>query len=370
MIELIKELLCVAGGVGIGYFVARNRLEQQHHEALQKQKEDVEYFFRLKYENKLKEYNEAAKAKWYEGVKDGLPSWLTEEPELLQSAAEAAAAMGEYMGVEIDPASLAENVAETMAKSDALMKFVLAHSNTFKEQDGTTLSQAWDLFKSYTEESGSKLDLDMTSFRESLKDYFEEFNDRAMFGGNMSRNVYAGFKNEDDVPVAEPPAQAKPVFDAEPVGTAARFERPSVGALGVVNYAAISSMQKTADEPAEEPIEEVPPPAEKPSVVRTHPAAEITKEQFVKNEEGLEQYSFTYFVGDDVLANESDEPLEPSMRRQIVSQEIIQKLKVGPEAMDGATTLYIRNPKFNEGEGVEVEIERSPGKYSDEVENN
>jgi hypothetical protein len=49
----------------------------------------------------------------------------------------------------------------------------------FKAQDGTTLKQAWELYKLYCDEARtSPFRLTKIKFREELKNYFDEFHDR------------------------------------------------------------------------------------------------------------------------------------------------------------------------------------------------
>jgi len=68
VIEVVRNLACLAGGVAIGYFVAHTRLEKIFRERLYKEVDDSKEFFRLKYEKKveddekLKEANEALKS--------------------------------------------------------------------------------------------------------------------------------------------------------------------------------------------------------------------------------------------------------------------------------------------------------------------
>lgn len=89
----------------------------------------------------------------------------------------------------------------------------------------------------------------------------------------------------------------------------------------------------------------------------------ISQQAFIDNEFGFRQFSFTYFAGDDVLANEEDEPVIGPARDASVGAKIIEKLKVGREAMGGESVVYVRNRTGN----WEFEITRSDGEYSKEV---
>lgn len=88
--------------------------------------------------------------------------------------------------------------------------------------------------------------------------------------------------------------------------------------------------------------------------------AKITEEQFIKNELGYTQMSLTYFIGDDVLANASDEVLDAIARKASLGEDILKDLTVG-----GTGPIYVRN----NAERWEFDISRSAGKYSVEVGN-
>lgn len=66
---MIKYLLCAAGGVGIGYYIAHTRLEQRFHEQLDREIEEARDFYRRRFEKKAEREEEASKAlKEYQGV--------------------------------------------------------------------------------------------------------------------------------------------------------------------------------------------------------------------------------------------------------------------------------------------------------------
>lgn len=85
---------------------------------------------------------------------------------------------------------------------------------------------------------------------------------------------------------------------------------------------------------------------------------EITAEQFIANSKNHKQFSFTYFQGDGVLANEKDEALGESLIRDSLGVDILRDLKTGLD------DVYVRN----EVGKWDFEIARSSGKYSEEVE--
>lgn len=83
-----------------------------------------------------------------------------------------------------------------MMKTDAFLNYVDEHHDTFKEQDGTTLKQAWELYKIYCDEVKLPYSLTRIRFGEELKNYFEEFESRKMVDGVQVRSVYRGFKSQ------------------------------------------------------------------------------------------------------------------------------------------------------------------------------
>jgi hypothetical protein len=90
-------------------------------------------------------------------------------------------------------------------ETDAFFNFVEAHYDIFKGQNGTTLKQAWELYKAYCEEAELGYKMTMYKFREALKDYFEEFHERyTTEDGTVLRSYYLGFSGQlYKVPVNE-----------------------------------------------------------------------------------------------------------------------------------------------------------------------
>lgn len=81
-----------------------------------------------------------------------------------------------------------------MLQTNVFLNFVDEHHDIFKLKDGTTLQQAWDLYKIYCDEWKIKYPQPRIRFREELKNYFDEFEVRGMFDGAQVRSVYRGFK--------------------------------------------------------------------------------------------------------------------------------------------------------------------------------
>lgn len=82
---------------------------------------------------------------------------------------------------------------EMMYQTDAFFNFVEDNFDTFKEQDGCTLKQAWAMYKQYCDEANMGMYLPMYKFREELKNYFKDFYDRANVAGQMVRSYFSGF---------------------------------------------------------------------------------------------------------------------------------------------------------------------------------
>ena len=85
---------------------------------------------------------------------------------------------------------------DMMFQTDTFFNFVEANYYTFKEQDGTTLNQAYEMYKTYCDEALVEFKLPRHKFREELKSYFREFSDRTRYDGERCRSFYTGFLND------------------------------------------------------------------------------------------------------------------------------------------------------------------------------
>lgn len=84
----------------------------------------------------------------------------------------------------------------------------------------------------------------------------------------------------------------------------------------------------------------------------------ITNEEFFQNEPEHEQVTITYYMGDDVLADDKDGVIEDV--DTLIQRENLQLFGVGSE---DEAIVYIRNEKKT----IDFEITRSEGKYAHEV---
>jgi hypothetical protein len=82
---------------------------------------------------------------------------------------------------------------EMMLQTDIFFNFVEAHYDIFKQQDGVSLRQAYALYKEYCTDTGIERQLPQYKVREELRNYFQEFKDRATVNGDIVRSYYSGF---------------------------------------------------------------------------------------------------------------------------------------------------------------------------------
>jgi energy-coupling factor transporter ATP-binding protein EcfA2 len=85
---------------------------------------------------------------------------------------------------------------EMMLQTDVFFNFIEAYYDIFKSQNYTTLKQAYGLYKEFCSESGIERPLPQYKMREELRNYFDEFKDRAELEGERVRSLYSGFNAE------------------------------------------------------------------------------------------------------------------------------------------------------------------------------
>jgi len=86
---------------------------------------------------------------------------------------------------------------EMMFKTNAFFNFIEANYNIFAEQNGTSVEQAWMLFKTYCEKANVDTKMTRYAFKSELGNYFDEFHIRhTMDDGTIVRSWYSGFKAE------------------------------------------------------------------------------------------------------------------------------------------------------------------------------
>lgn len=95
-----------------------------------------------------------------------------------------------------------------LGASNDFYNYVLDAYHIFKEENGTTLKAAWEMYKTYCEDAKVPYPLSQRLFKEELRNYFEEYKDRHILeDGTRVRSYYEGFKTdkfEKDITVITP----------------------------------------------------------------------------------------------------------------------------------------------------------------------
>lgn len=78
-------------------------------------------------------------------------------------------------------------------QTDFFFNFVEANYFTFCDEVGISLTQAYDIYKKYCEDSYVEVRLPRHKFREELKNYFSNFEEVTRVNGRQIRSYYSGF---------------------------------------------------------------------------------------------------------------------------------------------------------------------------------
>ena len=82
-----------------------------------------------------------------------------------------------------------------MGATNDFYNFILDSYHVFKREDGTTLKAAWEMYKTYVEEAKVGYPFSQRTFKEELKTYFKDFDERfATEDGSRLRSYYRGFR--------------------------------------------------------------------------------------------------------------------------------------------------------------------------------
>lgn len=99
---------------------------------------------------------------------------------------------------------------DMMMQTDIFFNFIEEYFYQFKEQNYTTLSQAYELYKKYCDDSLVDFKLPKHKFREELKNYFSVFSEVGRIEGKQLRSLYTEFMtskfNAQYNKIEEPPA--------------------------------------------------------------------------------------------------------------------------------------------------------------------
>ena len=84
-----------------------------------------------------------------------------------------------------------------LGASNDFYNFIIDSFSIFKKEDGTTLKSAWEQYKVYCDEAKLQYPFTLRTFKEELKNYFEEFEERfTAEDGSRIRSYYKGFKTD------------------------------------------------------------------------------------------------------------------------------------------------------------------------------
>ncbi len=87
-----------------------------------------------------------------------------------------------------------------MYETDYFFNYIENSYDIFIEQDYTTITQAYNLYKEYCDMASIEHKMSLPRFRSELKSYFDEFEERSFIDGKTIRSVYKGFKGEKIFP--------------------------------------------------------------------------------------------------------------------------------------------------------------------------
>lgn len=84
-----------------------------------------------------------------------------------------------------------------MGASNDFYNFVIDSYHVFSKEDGTTLNAAWEMYKTYCDEAKVGFPLSRRAFKEELKNYFHDFQERFnKDDGTRVRSYYIGFRTD------------------------------------------------------------------------------------------------------------------------------------------------------------------------------
>lgn len=84
-----------------------------------------------------------------------------------------------------------------MGATNDFYNFIMDAYHVFKKENGTTLKAAWEMYKNYCEEAKVAYPLSQRNFKEELKNYFWDFDDRLNFeDGTRVRSYFSGFRTD------------------------------------------------------------------------------------------------------------------------------------------------------------------------------
>ncbi|AXH44601.1 DNA primase/polymerase [Arthrobacter phage MediumFry] len=82
---------------------------------------------------------------------------------------------------------------EMMLQTDIFFNYIENYYDVFKDQDGVTLQQAFEMWKTFAKDSELTYSMPRHKLREELKNYFANFEDRAIVDGVRVRSWFSDF---------------------------------------------------------------------------------------------------------------------------------------------------------------------------------
>lgn len=84
-----------------------------------------------------------------------------------------------------------------LGASNDFYNFVVDNYLVFKKEDGVSLAQAWEMYKTYCDQAKVTYPMSKRAFKEELKNYFWEYSERfGLDDGTRVRNYYKGFRTD------------------------------------------------------------------------------------------------------------------------------------------------------------------------------
>jgi energy-coupling factor transporter ATP-binding protein EcfA2 len=123
---------------------------------------------------------------------------------------------------------------EMMLQTDVFYNFIEDSYDTFKTQDGVTLNQAYEMYKQFCDTTLVDFKLPRYKFREEIKNYFHNFEERAIVDGLRVRSWYSGFitdhltvqmKEEEPLPLIM--EEYESIFDTDCSNQPAQYATPN-----------------------------------------------------------------------------------------------------------------------------------------------
>lgn len=82
-----------------------------------------------------------------------------------------------------------------MSATNDFFNFIIDSYSVFKREDEVSLKVAYEMYKQYTEDANVPYPYPLRTFKEELKNYFREFDER-IDGDSRIKNIYRGFKTD------------------------------------------------------------------------------------------------------------------------------------------------------------------------------